>query len=183
MKGSLHAPTSVQLPLVVAAGEDRFGEIHGVDGINTMDFKVSAQDSQALFILEIINHTKGGPARHLHYEQEEWFYVVEGVYVFEAGENRFHLKPGNSLLVPKKVPHVWAFTGETRGRLLVTVNAGWNIEAFFREAAKTNAVPGQYPEAMESLRHGTAWTASASRSMVANPMGKLFVGPSPQQIL
>ena len=104
MNDSLHAPTSVQLPLVVAAGEDRFGEIRGLVGINTLDFKVSAQDSQALFILEIINHTKGGPARHLHYEQDEWFYVVEGMYVFEAGEESLPPETGRLAAGPEKGP-------------------------------------------------------------------------------
>ena len=32
------------------------------------------------------------------------------------------------------------------GGLLVTVTPAGNVEAFFREAAKSNAVPGPYPE-------------------------------------
>ena len=29
---------------------------------------------------------KGGPARHLHYKEDEWFYVLEGSYEFSCGD-------------------------------------------------------------------------------------------------
>lgn len=71
------------------------------------------------FILENTFLANGGPARHLHYDQEEWFYVLEGSFKFEVGAERFHLQPGDSLLVPRRVPHVWAFEGSARDRILV----------------------------------------------------------------
>lgn len=39
-----------------------------------------------LFVVENTVHGKGGPARHLHHEQDEWFYAVEGEFRFEIGE-------------------------------------------------------------------------------------------------
>ena len=57
----------------VAAGADRFGEERGLD-ISTIAFKVTTPNPSDLFILENTFRAKGGPARHLHYEQEEWFY-------------------------------------------------------------------------------------------------------------
>src|SRR5215468_5949300 len=85
----------------VAAGEDRFGEQRGL-GISSIAFKVSGQDSSGLFILENTFRAKGGPARHLHYEQDEWFYVLEGEFIIDVGEKRVTLKPGDSLLAPRK---------------------------------------------------------------------------------
>jgi len=81
----------------VAADEDRFAEHRGL-GISSIDFKVSTQDSNGLFILENTFREKGGPARHLHYDQDEWFYVIEGEFVFEVGKERIKLKPGDFLL-------------------------------------------------------------------------------------
>jgi mannose-6-phosphate isomerase-like protein (cupin superfamily) len=128
--------------LRVAAGEDRFGEHRGL-GISTIDFKVSSQDEGGLLILENIFHAKGGPARHLHYDQDEWFYAMEGEFIFEVGQERLTLKPGDSLLGPRKIPHVWAHVGEARGRILIAFTPAGRMEAFFREVTKANAMPPQ----------------------------------------
>ena len=130
----------------VAAGEDRFGEHRGL-GISEISFKAVPKDSDGLFIIENTFHAKGGPAKHLHFEQDEWFYAVEGEFIVEVGQERFTLKPGDSLLAPRKIPHVWAYTGEgARGRMLITFMPAGKMEAFFREVTKANAMPPQDPE-------------------------------------
>jgi mannose-6-phosphate isomerase-like protein (cupin superfamily) len=128
----------------LAAGEDRFGEQRGL-GISSIDFKVVPQDSTGLFVLENTFHQKGGPARHLHYDQDEWFYALEGEFLFEVGPDQFRLKPGDSLLAPRRVPHVWAYVGDARGRILVTFMPAGKMESFFREVTKANAMPPQDP--------------------------------------
>ena len=138
--------SSVGLPslLRVAAGEDRFGEHRGL-GISTIDFKVSPQDEGGLLILENTFHAKGGPARHLHHDQDEWFYAVEGEFIIEVGSERIRMSPGDSLLAPRKVPHVWAFIGDIRGRMLIAFMPAGKMEAFFREVTQANAMPPQDP--------------------------------------
>ena len=133
-------------PIKVLAGEDRFGEHRGL-GISEISFKVLPKDSDGLFIIENTFHAKGGPAKHLHFEQDEWFYAVEGEFLIEIGQDRFMLMPGDSLLAPRKVPHVWAFSGNSaRGRMLITFMPAGKMEAFFREVTKANAMPPQDPE-------------------------------------
>jgi quercetin dioxygenase-like cupin family protein len=129
---------------LVRAGEDRFGEVRGL-GISAIDFKVTPQDSGAVLIIENTFRAKGGPARHLHYDQDEWFYAAEGEFVVEVGAQRFSLKAGDSLLAPRKIPHVWAYVGETRGRMVIVFTPAGQMEAFFREVAKANAMPPQDP--------------------------------------
>ncbi|MCC6454865.1 MAG: cupin domain-containing protein [Caldilineaceae bacterium] len=138
MDESLHA-------LRVTAGQDRFGE-HRSLGINTIDFKTSEQEGDGLFIIENSFRAKGGPARHLHYDQDEWFYAVEGEFIFEIGQEQFRLNPGDSLFAPRKIPHVWAYVGDETGRILVAFTPAGKMEAFFREVAKANAMPPQDPE-------------------------------------
>src|SRR5512143_1758814 len=77
--------------LTVAAGQDRFGEFRDL-GIGQMAFKVTHAESAGLLIVENILHTKGGPARHLHYNQDEWFFIREGEFVLEIGQERFLAK-------------------------------------------------------------------------------------------
>ncbi len=141
MNKSLRPPASIPPASVhwVAAGKDRFGEHRGL-GIGVIDFKVVPQESNGIFIIENKFHAKGGPARHLHYEQDEWFYAVEGEFIIEVGQERFTLQPGDSLLAPRKVPHVWAHVGEARGRILITFMPAGKMEAFFREVTKANAM-------------------------------------------
>ena len=128
----------------VAAGEDQFGEHRGL-GVSAIAFKLTPQDESGLFILENTFHQKGGPARHLHYEQDEWFYAVEGEFIVEVGDERFTLSSGDSLLAPRRIPHVWAFVGETRGRMLIAFMPAGKMEAFFREVTQANAMPPQDP--------------------------------------
>jgi mannose-6-phosphate isomerase-like protein (cupin superfamily) len=78
-----------------------------------IDIKVSTLDTDgALSVAEITSLQKGGPGRHLHHEQDEWFYIVEGEHVIEVADERYELGPGDSLLAPRKVAHVWAHVGE-----------------------------------------------------------------------
>ncbi|MBZ0294056.1 MAG: cupin domain-containing protein [Anaerolineae bacterium] len=135
--------TSAAMPPVqsVPADTDFAGEYRGL-GVSSIQFKVSNSD---LLILENSFQAKGGPARHLHYDQDEWFYAVEGEFILEIGEARFQLKPGDSVLAPRNVPHVWAFVGEGRGKILIVFTPAGQMEAFFREVTKDNAMPPQDP--------------------------------------
>src|SRR5574338_445802 len=85
--------------LYIPSDEDRFGEHHGI-GIGRIDFKLSSQDTN-MFIAEARLHARGGPLKHLHTKQDEWFYVAEGEFVIEIGESRFRAKPGDSLYGPR----------------------------------------------------------------------------------
>ena len=94
-----------------------------------IDIKVSTLDTDgALSVAEITSLQRGGPARHLHHEQDEWFYVVEGEHVIEIGEERYELGGGDSLLVPRKVAHAWAYVREGTGRLIAALQSAREIE-------------------------------------------------------
>ncbi len=133
-------------PLVhVAAGEDRFGEHRGL-GISVITFKVTPADVPDTLIIENTFVNPGGPARHLHHFQDEWFYAVEGTFVVEVGDDRYTLNPGDSLLAPRKIPHVWAHIGDGTGRMLISFLPAGKMEAFFREVTKANAMPPETPD-------------------------------------
>ena len=127
----------------VPAGRDRFRGQREIRFTRTViDFKVSTLDTDGgLAVCEITSLQKGGPARHLHHEQDEWFYVVEGEHVIEVGEERCEPGPGDSVLAPRKVAHVWAYVGEGTGRLLAALQPAGEIEAFFEDLAKLSSSP------------------------------------------
>ncbi len=132
------------MPHYVAAGSDCFGEQRGL-GISTIAFKLTPHSGSDLLVLENTFTARGGPARHLHHAQDEFFYAVEGEFVIEVGDQRFAMQPGDALLAPRAVPHVWAFVGATRGRMLITFAPAGQMEAFFRIVTQANAMPPQDP--------------------------------------
>lgn len=139
-------------PTRVERGQDRFNEPRGM-GISALAFKVGTQETNGgLFVLEQTMHAKGGPPRHIHPDQEEWFYAMEGSFVVEVAEEHFELTAGDSILAPRGVPHTWAFVGEGIGRFLVAFTPAGKMEAFFREVTKANAMPSQDPAVW--LAHG-----------------------------
>jgi mannose-6-phosphate isomerase-like protein (cupin superfamily) len=134
-----HAQAATAPPIAkVPAGEDRLGEHHTI-GVSTTSFKVlTGESAGALFLFEHRNVAgkKGGPPRHVHHNEDEWFYVIEGNYIAEVGSTRVELNPGDSILGPREVPHAWAFVGDTPGRVLIAFTPANKMEAFFRENEK-----------------------------------------------
>jgi mannose-6-phosphate isomerase-like protein (cupin superfamily) len=127
----------------VPAGGDRFRSQHEIRFTRTLiDIKVSTRDTDGgLSVVEIASLHKGGPARHLHHEQDEWFYIVEGEHVIEVGEERYEVGPGDSLLAPRKMAHAWAYVGDGTGRLIGALQPAGEIEAFFEDLAKLGSNP------------------------------------------
>lgn len=145
MKKSSQFQENQPSALFIPAGEDRFGEYRGL-GISSINFKLISPDTKGILIIENDFHENGGPPRHMHHDQDEWFFVVRGEFVFEVGERTFKLRPGDSLLAPRSIPHVWAYVGGAQGKILIAFMPAGNMESFFRKVAQTNAMPSQNPE-------------------------------------
>ena len=140
---------------VIPADEDRLGERHSL-GFSNIHFKVLPREtSGSLFLIEHSNLQKGGgPALHLHYAQEEYFYVLEGTVLFQLGEKRVEFHPGDSVLGPRGVPHTFTPTSEKPGHMLIAFTPAGQMEDFFREAGKPGAPP---PDAAFFARFGLKW--------------------------
>jgi mannose-6-phosphate isomerase-like protein (cupin superfamily) len=131
-----------QQGLHVPNGKDRSDEDLKIWGAIPLQIKVSSEDTDgALFVFEHAGMGKGGPPRHFHHEQDEWFYVIKGDFAFEVGDERFALGPGDSLLAPRIVPHGWAHVGEEPGTLLLAVQPAGSLEAFFRQGCEMTGLP------------------------------------------
>ncbi len=135
------APQAVH---VVSFRADRTGIPHrAVRADSHLDFKVlTSETNGGVFIMENRDMIRGGPPRHVHLEQEEWFFLIEGGDVLmEIGERKLRLKPGDSVLAPRNVPHVWAYIGDRPGRMLFAFSPAARIEGFFEETSKPGARP------------------------------------------
>ena len=118
----------------VARGEDRFGERIKLGG-EPNDCKVSAKDTDGAMCVFEFTGSGGGP-KHLHYEQDEWIYVIEGEYEFHVGEKKMRLAAGESVFMPRKVPHVWACANGKPGKIINMYQPAGKMENFFRQVGK-----------------------------------------------
>lgn len=127
--------------IVVRSGHDRLDQTHSL-GYSRILFKVLPRETaNGLFLIEHENLVKGGPPLHMHYRQDEWFYVMAGQVDFQVGEKRFRLSPGDSAFGPRGVPHTFSHVGATPGHMLIAFTPAGKMEEFFRAVAIPNG-PG-----------------------------------------
>lgn len=127
--GPSFAPDSVK-STPIHRDEDRYGPKRQIAN-GTSTFKVASKDCKGDFFAMEHNHTKkGGPPRHLHHGEDEWFYVIEGTYLVELGGVMHTLETGDSILGPRGISHAFAFVGNRSGRLLITYAPAGKMEAY-----------------------------------------------------
>lgn len=141
--------------IYVPNGRNRFEEKLLIWGVIPLQIKVSSKDTAGnLFVFEHADMGKGGPPRHFHYEQDEWFYATKGEFRFEVGDERFTLRPGDSLFAPRMVPHAWAYVGDTPGTLLLAVQPAGSLEGFFMENCTMKRPPTPEEAERSFAAHG-----------------------------
>ncbi len=123
----------------VGAKRDRYDEELLIMG-GRFDLKVSGRDTGGdLCIYDTFREAKGGPALHRHFRQDEWFYVIRGEFIVQVGGETQRLRPGDSALAPRTVPHAFAMVSEGEGQMLVLFQPAGSMEDFFREMKKIGA--------------------------------------------
>ena len=120
----------------VNAGKARFNEKVRLDG-EPHDCKVSARDTNGAMSAFEFHGTSGGP-KHLHFDQDEWLYIVDGEFQFEVGETTCHLVAGESIFLPRGIPHAWASSTGVPGKVIDVYQPAGKMESFFKTVGKYN---------------------------------------------
>jgi mannose-6-phosphate isomerase-like protein (cupin superfamily) len=128
----------------VSAGQDRFQKELDIMG-GQFNCVVSSKDTEGdLLIYNTFRQEKGGPAYHMHYEQDEWFFVIKGEFMVKVGDEQFSLTTGDSAFAPRKVAHAFAKVNEGEGQLLVLFQPAGTMEDFFEKmSAYGTGIPDQ----------------------------------------
>jgi mannose-6-phosphate isomerase-like protein (cupin superfamily) len=96
--------------------------------------------------------------RHVHTNEDELFFVLEGEHVIEVGDEEHRVGPGGTVFAPRGIPHAQRRGVPGEGRLLILTVPG-GFEGFFRELAAADAAgmlgPNAYAAA--SQKYGIAW--------------------------
>ncbi len=119
----------------VNAGEARYGTHYKMKGVtlNVLDIKISSDDTDGnLAVFEQNGNTpKGGPPLHIHPFQDEFFYIIEGEYFFQVGEETYQMKSGDTIFLPRKVKHAFIQLTE-KGKVIVSYMPAGKMEDFFK---------------------------------------------------
>jgi quercetin dioxygenase-like cupin family protein len=130
----------------VAAGESRTGEHLKMKGItsNTLDLKITGSDTDGeLAVFEQTGQTPfGGPPLHIHKFQDEWFHILAGEYLFQLGNEKFRMKQGDMIFLPRNVQHGFIQLTE-KARVIVSYLPAGKIESFFTATSKWTSPPSQ----------------------------------------
>ena len=98
--------------------------------------KIGRADTDGRYgMLEIVVRPGDGSPWHVHPEEDEWLYVLDGHITFYVGETRMDLGAGGFAFGPKGVPHTFIGAGDRPARALVGF-APMQFEGFLREVGE-----------------------------------------------
>lgn len=121
----------------VDSGKDRFDKPISLFEGDTFYTKVSTADTDGdVYVFESTRVKKGGPSFHLHYEQDEFWYVLKGEFLFKVGEETFKAKAGDTVFGPRQVPHAFAKLGEGEAKLLMFFQPAGKMEKMFKDISE-----------------------------------------------
>jgi mannose-6-phosphate isomerase-like protein (cupin superfamily) len=129
-----------------------------VFGEGTVILRATAQTtSGALTIFEEVPPLLDTPL-HVHSKEDELFYILEGEHIVQRGEAEFTVRPGDTVFLPRGVPHAQQRVVSGDGRLLVVCSPA-GFEEFFRDlaAADREGILGSEAYAAASERAGVTW--------------------------
>ena len=99
-----------------------------------------AESGGAYFAMEAFAPPGGGPPLHVHRNEDETFYIVEGQIDIVLGEETVTAGPGDFVNVPRGTVHRFHNSGTAAARMILTFSPA-GIEHFFAETLE-RAVDG-----------------------------------------
>ena len=118
-----------------------------------MKVLLSTEDTGGSFSALYVVHQPGeGPPPHLHYNQEEYFFVIEGTYEMTVGDITQTVGPGTMVFIPPHTLHTFKNVGDTPASQLDWTLPGGQDRYFCEIDAMGKGGTGFGPEMMERLR-------------------------------
>ena len=103
-----------------------------------------AESGGAYFAMEAFVPPGGGPPPHIHRNEDETFYIVEGRIEFLLGDEVVTGGTGDFVNVPRGVVHRFHNAGAAAARMILTFTPA-GIEHFFEETLERALSPNQTP--------------------------------------
>jgi quercetin dioxygenase-like cupin family protein len=98
--------------------------------------KISRQDTNGAYgLIEVTARAGDGSPWHVHPDEDEWFYVLEGEFTVYVGDTRLSLPAGSFAFGPRGVPHTFIAEPPHGGRALIGFQP-FLFEGFLREVGE-----------------------------------------------
>jgi mannose-6-phosphate isomerase-like protein (cupin superfamily) len=96
--------------------------------------------------------------RHVHANDDELFYILDGEHVIEVGDRELRVGPGGVVFAPRGIPHAQRRVEPGVGRLMVLTTPG-GLDGFFRQLTEAGRAGTLGPDAYAaaSERYGITW--------------------------
>ena len=133
------------------------------------------QTGERYSVVEILAPDGYGSVLHVHHQEDEGFYILEGEMTFYVGDQIIKARPGSYLFGPRDVPH--AFTVDSGPARLLFIFSPAGLEGLIREMgepARSMTVPPQ-PEEEPDEAEMERMAAIVAR------YGAKILGPPPNQ--
>jgi mannose-6-phosphate isomerase-like protein (cupin superfamily) len=117
-------------------------------------FKTVSTDTRGAYSLgEFVLPPAGAALPHIHWENEEAFYVLDGEFTVGVGEQSVIARTGSFILVPRGTVHSLHNTGTTPGKLLFVISPA-GMERMFVEIGQILSARDRPPDraAIQAIR-------------------------------
>ena len=105
----------------------------------------------AYFAMEAVVPPGGGPPPHIHRNEDETFYIVEGRFAFLLGGEWTEAGVGDFVNVPRGTVHCFHNASDAPARMILTFTPA-NMEHFFMETLERAEDPtGQPPDNLDEV--------------------------------
>jgi mannose-6-phosphate isomerase-like protein (cupin superfamily) len=118
------------------------GRAMWMPGAQLLTRKVSSEQTGGAYSLfEAAVRPGGGSDPHIQHEEDECFYVLEGVFEFFIEGVRIEVGPGSLIYIPMGTLHAFENVGEATGKLLMSQTPGGLHERFIEEIGEEAQEP------------------------------------------
>lgn len=105
--------------------------------------KADSEDGVSVIMHEV--PSGDGPPLHVHYAEDEIFFVVAGELTLKLGDDTLAAGPGRTLLIPRGVPHAYKVVSQGNARFLTLTRGGF--EDLVRQSSRPAEGEGLPPVA------------------------------------
>lgn len=143
--------TTMKSPKFVSSKEGTTFNILG----HMVTVKLHSWDGNNNYVFELISPPGSGIPPHVHKNEDEVFYILEGSLEVMIGEKVFKATAGDCLNLVRNVPHTYKIIGTTDAKTLWYVSPGRSFEEFFNQLSQFPPGPPD-PDKLNALceKHG-----------------------------
>src|SRR5262249_50831620 len=137
---------------------------------NRMTIKATAASTGGAFgLVESVIAPGFSPPLHVHYREDESFWVLEGELTMRCGDRTLQAAPGSFVFLPRGGPHTFVVDSSTPARMLTLLTPGGG-EGVFIEGGRPAEGPGLPPPAAPDIEKLKRVSERFGAEIVGPPM-------------